>query len=101
MIARNPFPAEAKSDPSHLVVIVLKDAPTADAVKALQAATKGREVVRAGAKHLYAWYPDAIGESKLTLPLIEKHLGARGTGRNWNTVLKMAALVAEVSGAAA
>jgi uncharacterized protein (DUF1697 family) len=24
--------------------------------------------------------------------LIEKHLGTRGTGRNWNTVLKLGAL---------
>ena len=29
----------------------------------------------------------------LTVALIEKKLGTRGTGRNWNTVLKLAALV--------
>lgn len=92
VIAGNPFPDAAREDPSHLLVVVLKAAPPAASVRALQAAIQGREAVRARGRELYAVYPDGIGTSKVTLPLIEKHLGARGTGRNWNTVLKMAAL---------
>jgi uncharacterized protein (DUF1697 family) len=38
-------------------------------------------------------YPDGIGASRLTTALIERTLGTAGTGRNWNTVLKLAALV--------
>lgn len=95
VIARNPFPDAAKHDPSHLVVVVLKAAPTAAQVKALQAAIKGRETVSAYSRHAYIVYPDGIGRSKLTLPVIEKALGTRGTGRNWNTALKMAALAAD------
>jgi len=34
-------------------------------------------------------YPDGIGRSRLTLALIERKLGTRGTGRNWNSVTKM------------
>src|SRR5262245_22033230 len=34
VIADNPFPAEAKRDPGHLVAMALKDAPKAAAVKA-------------------------------------------------------------------
>jgi uncharacterized protein (DUF1697 family) len=94
LVARNPFPAEAESDPGHLVVMFLKTAPRTTDVKALQAAIKGREVVRADGKHLYAVYPDGIGQSKLTNALIEKTLRTRGTGRNWNTVLKLAAILA-------
>src|SRR5262245_49640280 len=41
VIARNPFPAEAKRDPGHLVVMALKAVPAAGAIKALQAAIKG------------------------------------------------------------
>jgi uncharacterized protein (DUF1697 family) len=92
IIAANPFPNEAKDDPSHLVVMVLKAAPAAGGVKALQAAIKGREIVRVEGKQLYITYPDGIGRSKLTAGIIEKHVAARGTGRNWNTVLKIAAL---------
>jgi uncharacterized protein (DUF1697 family) len=97
VIAKNPFPTEAKSNPSLLVVVVLKDAPTSTHVNALQAAIagKGRELVRAGGRHVYITYPDGQGHSKLTLALIEKHLGTRGTARNWNTVQKMAALAAD------
>jgi uncharacterized protein (DUF1697 family) len=66
--------------------------PTAAQVTALQAAVKGRERVQARGRHAYIVYPDGIGTSKLTIGAIEKHLGTRATGRNWNTVLKMAAL---------
>ena len=38
LIARNPFPKEAKSDPAHLRVMFLKGAPKARDVQALQAA---------------------------------------------------------------
>jgi len=90
VIANNPFPAEAKRDPAHLVLMALKDAPSAAAVKALKAAIKGRETVHAAGRQAYIAYPDGIGTSKLTNALIEKTLVTRGTGRNWNTVLKLA-----------
>lgn len=92
IVAANPFPQEAKDDPSHLVALVVKDALTASAVTALQQAIVGREVVRAKGRCAYIVYPDGIGRSKLTSALIEKKLGTRGTARNWNTVLKLAAL---------
>ncbi|HYL56779.1 MAG TPA: DUF1697 domain-containing protein [Gemmatimonadales bacterium] len=91
VIARNPFPKEAKRHPAHLVVMFLKDAPEAKDVKALQAAITGREVVRAVGKHLYVVYSDGIGRSRLTNAVIEKNIHTRGTGRNWNTVLKLGA----------
>lgn len=90
-IDANPFPKEAKSDPSHLLVVFLKAAPDKEAVKDLQAAIQGSETVQMSGRQLYAMYPDGIGRSKLTMPLIELKLGTRGTGRNWNTVLKIAA----------
>jgi len=92
LIAANPFPAEAKSDPSHLVLLCLKKAPDRQALTALRQAIKGRERVETEGRQAYAVYPDGIGRSKLTMALIEKHLGTSGTGRNWNTVLKLAAV---------
>ena len=92
VIAKNPFREEAKSDPAHLVVMFLKDAPQASAVRSLQAAVKGPEIVRAQGKQLYIVYPAGIGRSKFTNKLIEDTLGTQGTGRNWNTVLKLAVL---------
>ncbi|HEV2750911.1 MAG TPA: DUF1697 domain-containing protein [Gemmatimonadales bacterium] len=92
VIARNPFPKQAEGDPAHLLVLFLKDAPDVKSVKALQAAITGPEVVRAVGKHLYVIYPDGVGRSRLTNAVIEKRLGTRGTGRNWNTVLKLGGL---------
>jgi len=94
VVAHNPFRKEAARDPGHLVVMFLKHASSATGVEALQQAIKGREVVAAGSKHLYIVYPDGIGRSRLTNAVIDKQLGTRGTGRNWNTVLKLAALAA-------
>lgn len=94
-IDANPFPNQAKRDPSHLVVMFLRNTPTPSAVKALQAAIVGRETVRVVGRQAYLVYPNGIGESKLTVPLIEKVLGTSGTGRNWNTVGKIGALLAE------
>jgi uncharacterized protein (DUF1697 family) len=95
VVARNPFRKEAERDPSHLVVMFLKEAPNAKDVTAVQAAIAGPEIVRADERHLYIVYPAGIGKSRLTNALIEKKLGIRGTARNWNTVLKLAALAGE------
>lgn len=93
LIAANPHAAMARDDPSHLVVVPLKSAPRVADVETLQAATQGREVVRAAGRQLYITYPDGIGDSRLTLQVIERRLGVRGTARNWNTVVKLAAML--------
>lgn len=92
VVAENPFRDEARRDPGHLVVMALKQAPDAAAVAALRAAIKGRETVHAEGRHAYIVYPDGIGRSRLTNRIIESKLGTRGTGRNWNTVRKLAEL---------
>lgn len=92
IIDANPFPREAKDDPSHLLAVILKDEVSAANVTALQKAIVGREVVRAKGRCLYVVFPDGIGRSKLTTAMTEKKLGTRGTARNWNTVLKLGLL---------
>lgn len=92
MIAANPF-EEARTDPSHMVLVTLRDSPPATAIKAVRAAIRGRERVHLEGRALYAVYPDGIGPSKLTNTVLERVLGTRGTARNWNTVLKLQALV--------
>jgi uncharacterized protein (DUF1697 family) len=92
VVSHNPFRDEARRDPAHLVVVFLKDAPDANQVNALGAAITGRERVGAHGKQAYIVYPDGIGRSRVTSGLIERKLTTRGTGRNWNTVLKIAEL---------
>ena len=93
VVSGNPFREMAGSDPGHLVAVFLKDAPDADAVKALRAAVRGPEVIFVEGRHAYITYPAGIGDSKLTNVVIEKKLGTCGTARNWNTVLKLGAML--------
>jgi uncharacterized protein (DUF1697 family) len=88
IIRQNPFRKEAEKDPGHLVVMFLKSEPDVADLVALQGDIRGREVVRAKGKQAYIYFPDGQGRSKLTHTVLEKRLG-RGTGRNWNTVLKL------------
>lgn len=92
VVAHNPFRDEAERDPAHLAVMFFKDAPDPTAVKALRAAITGPEVLRAVDRQAYITYPNGFGRSRLTNALIERKLGTRCTGRNWNTVLRIAAL---------
>ncbi len=94
LISANPFVAEAQNDPARLVVMCCKDAPTAAALAALDAAIAGRESARAAGSNVYLRYPDGQGNSRLTTTVIERALATRGTIRNWNTVVKIAALLA-------
>lgn len=89
----NPFPKEARADPGHLVLLPLKTKPEKGALAALRSAIVNSERVELVGQELYAVYPDGIGHSKLTSALIEKKLGVIGTGRNWNTAQKIAALL--------
>jgi uncharacterized protein (DUF1697 family) len=84
-ISRNPFEAEAKEDPGHLLVMFLKEPADMAAVKRVQDANKGPEKVEGGGKELFLYYPEGVGNSKLKVALL-------GTARNWNTVQKLAAL---------
>jgi len=95
IVRANPFPAAAQEDPAHLVVTTLKDQPKPAAWPALERAIQGRERVAPGIRCAYVVYPDGIGRSKLTPAVIERHLGFRGTSRNWNTVLALRDLVAQ------
>ena len=93
VVADNPFPDAARRDPGHLVVQTLKGAPTAARVRALRDAIAGRELVEVRGRCAYIAYPDGIGPSRLTAAVLDAGLGTRGTGRNWNTVLKLQALL--------
>ena len=93
-VEANPYPAMARDDPAHLVLLALKAKPDADRLDDLRAAIKGNETVELNGAEAYLTYPDGIGESKLTPAVIERKLGVSGTARNWNTVLKIAAALA-------
>ena len=90
LVAELPFPELAASDPSHLVAMILRDAPDAERRAALDAAITGPETAVVRGTVAYIAYPEGIGRSKLTAARIEAALATKATGRNWRTVLKIA-----------
>jgi len=89
IVSANPFPEEAKRDPSRLAVIFLKKKTTADNLAALTAAATGPEYFAARGRELYVFFPEGFARSKFSAALIDRKLETVGTGRNWNTVVKM------------
>lgn len=93
IIKANPFRKKAKDDPAHLVCVVCKDEPDANAIDAWlkgfrEKNDKGEQLTVSG-REIYIDYGPSIGQSKLILP---KKL-VTGTARNWNTVLKLQAML--------
>ncbi|MEP9378612.1 DUF1697 domain-containing protein [Aquabacter sp. CN5-332] len=93
LIKSNPMTAAAEAAPSGFIMLVLKAPAEAKVLEKLQALAVDGEELKAVGHALFASLPNGIGRSKLGNALSGKMAGLRGTGRNWNTVLKIAALL--------
>ena len=94
VLKANPFAAMARDKPAGLIVSFLKGEARAADIAALRGKISGAEEVEAGPGCLYIAYGAGLGTSKLTGQVVERALALRGTGRNWNTVGKLAELTA-------
>lgn len=92
LIEANPFPEEARAHPSRVLAMVMKDGIRDGALEACRALAAGGEAVEAVDDVLYFWFPNGQGESGVFKKATPRMLGM-GTGRNWNTVLKLADMV--------
>ena len=88
LIASNPFAEEAAVHPAKVVAMVMKAGIKPGAVDACRELASGGEAVEAVDDVLYFWFPNGQGESAIFKKATPKMLGM-GTGRNWNTVLKL------------
>jgi uncharacterized protein (DUF1697 family) len=93
LISANPFPAEARTDPSRLLVMVMKHTPISQAFEAVRAFAVGEERLIETPEALWFWHPDGIGQSKMAEKATQVRLLGMGTARNWNTVMKLADMV--------
>jgi uncharacterized protein (DUF1697 family) len=85
-IQKNPYRSAV---PSRVMVLFLDEVPPRDALDNLR--IPGKEKVKLEGREVFIHYPEGMGRSKLKLPLSEP-----ATGRNLNTVVKLAALAAEL-----
>ena len=92
LIAVNPFPKEAAAHPAKVVAMVMKDGIQPGALEAVQGLCRDGERVEAVDGVLYFWFPNGQGQSEIFKKATPRMLGM-GTGRNWNTVLKLGEMV--------
>lgn len=88
----NPYP-EAVAVPKSLHLFFLDEAPKHPDLKSLDAIKTGNERFTLAGKVFYLHTPDGFGPSKLAAR-VENLLGVAATARNWNTVCKLAEMVA-------
>lgn len=92
VVEAHPFTEAQLAEPSKILVAFLRAAPAQEAVDSLKTAHTGIEQIYVRGQEAYLFYPDGMGRSKLDNPTLERRLGV-ATGRNWNTVNKLAELV--------
>jgi len=88
-IENNPFPTGNGKSLHFSFLRSLPHEPDEERLRALKSAS---EEFRLKGRVFYLYAPDGIGSSKLAVA-VEKALGVPLTGRNWNTVNKLAAMV--------
>jgi len=90
-MAANPFARKPGADTRRLLVMFLAGEPAKDAAKRFsELRTAGEELKLAG-RELHLYCPRGVGQVKFWTAL-DKILQTPGTGRNWNTVVKLLAL---------
>lgn len=94
LMAANPFREQSRRAPNRVMAVSLKAPAGAAALTALRAlAADAERVEPTPGGDLYIWFAEGAGRSRLAQALGARTLGSPGTARNWNTVLKLAALV--------
>ncbi|MBN9319554.1 MAG: hypothetical protein BGN86_04905 [Caulobacterales bacterium 68-7] len=85
-VKANPFP----EGPGNRVVAIFLDAPPEEGFEAAIRHQGPGEQVKAVGREIFVWYDEGMGQSKLAIPAAKT-----GTGRNMNTVAKLAEMAAD------
>lgn len=89
----HPFTPEQLGEPSKILVTFLRDEPSPTAIKAMMALNSGDEQLWMGNRVVYAFFPNGMGRTKVDNNTLERKLKTTATGRNWNTVQKLLAMI--------
>lgn len=95
LMTANPFPAESARKPSHVLAWAMREPlPDSGLDQLRRRAAMEERVERTAQGDIYMWFggddPDA---SKLPAGFGLRSLGAVGTNRNWNTMLRITAVL--------
>jgi uncharacterized protein (DUF1697 family) len=94
IIRDNPFLKDGAQEKT-LYVYFLADPPNAGAIAALDQSRSAPDAFQVHGREIYLHLPNGMGRSKLTNGYFDSKLSTICTARNWATVLKLAAMMAE------
>jgi uncharacterized protein (DUF1697 family) len=89
VVARNPFRTRRGIEPGKLLVMFLENHPAAEALEQVLQINADPEEMHIDGREVYIYYPNGMGRPKLSWLTVEKKLKTAGTGRNWNSVIKL------------
>jgi len=89
VIARNPFAKRRGIEPNKLLVTFLPADPGAEARSQTLKIKCDPEELHISGRELYIYFPNGMGRTKLSVAALERTLKIPGTGRNWNSVVKL------------
>lgn len=88
----NPLTAIA-TDGAKLLALFLSQQPDPALLAEHDPTELSADQIRLGDRVVYQWCPDGVLAAPPVSAFVEKHLGVVVTGRNWNTVTKLATLL--------
>lgn len=96
VVDANPFAGRDGIEPSKLLVLFFATPISAEEKRAVQQFYADPEEIAVRDSELYIYYPSGIGRSKLDGKL-GKALKTSATGRNWNSVVNVLALMSKTA----
>jgi uncharacterized protein (DUF1697 family) len=94
VVERDPL-GDVAGDPKRYQVSFLSAEPKPEVARELAALDFAPEQCVFSGREIYAWHPDGIHSSKLAKQLSDRRLGVTATARNWNTVVKLLAMMGD------
>lgn len=89
VVARNPFDGREDVHPGKLLVWFLSSDPGEEARVKVRAVPAEPEELHIDGRELYIYFPNGQARPKLSMTACQRALKIPGTGRNWNTVVKL------------
>lgn len=96
VIARNPFAKRRGIEPNKLLVTFLAADPGPEVRGQVLKIKCDPEELHIIGRELYIYFLNGMGRTKLSWAVLERALKIPGTGRNWNSVIKLLEMAEEL-----
>lgn len=97
-IEANPFPELARQDPKLVHCLFTTSPVDGDTLAGFDHERYAPDEVAVGAGEFFVSYPNGSARSKLASSVLDRVAGGPTTARNWNTVLKLEAMITAAGG---